>query len=217
MGVSPGPAHAGPRGPWSGRHRTPPRGGQEQGSRQPLNVHCGRPSRSRMGDGSGLVARPSRPSLVVRRSSGQRRHAHPAQLPDRTLGSPPPPRGHSPAPCPAAPGLCRPQSGGWGRALAFSGWNWVRGCWENGPDFLSLHRHCPPGQSGTESLNNSPNVNNLKIFLFNCFPCPAWGRLRWPARGGAMAAGSGAESGCQSGPRPPPPPPPPPPPGADGK
>ncbi|XP_029071813.1 sterile alpha motif domain-containing protein 11 [Monodon monoceros] len=44
------------------------------------------------------------------------------------LEAPLPPRGHSPAPCPAAPELCRPQSGGWGRGLAFSGWNW-----------------CPPG------------------------------------------------------------------------
>lgn len=56
-------------------------------------------------------------------------------------------------------------------------------------------RHCPPGQSGTESLNNSPNVNNLKIFLFNCFPCPAWGPLGWPARGrGRRPPGSSAGS-----------------------
>lgn len=31
----------------------------------------------------------------------------------------------------------------------------------------------PQGSSGTKSLNNSLNVNNLKIFLLNCFPSSA--------------------------------------------
>lgn len=42
--------------------------------------------------------------------------------------------------------------------------------------------HCPPGQSGTESLNNSPNVNNLKTFLLIAFPALPRA-ARWPARG----------------------------------
>lgn len=114
----------------------------------------------------------------------------------------PPSRDHTPASCPAAP--C-PQPSVWGARLLWleSGW----GCWERGQDFLSSHGHCPPGQRGTESLNYSPNVNNLKIFLFNCFPCPAWGRLGWPARGrGRRPPGSSAASwAVNHGPAPPPP------------
>lgn len=97
------------------------------------------------------------------------------------------------------------------RALPLAWLLWLEvgeGCWEEGRISSPYTRHCPPGQSGTESLNNSPNVNNLKIFLFNCFPCPAWGPLRWPARGrGRRPPGSSAGSrAVNHGPAPPPPP-----------
>lgn len=36
----------------------------------------------------------------------------------------------------------------------------------------------PQGNSGTKNLNNSLNVNNLKILLFNCFPSSAAGLCR---------------------------------------
>lgn len=81
------------------------------------------------------------------------------------------------------------------------------GCRERGRISSPYTRHCPPGQPGTESLNNSPNVNNLKIFLFNCFPCPAWGRLCRPARGrGRRPPGSSAASWAVNHGRAPPPP-----------
>lgn len=81
------------------------------------------------------------------------------------------------------------------------------GCRERGRISSPYTRHCPPGQPGTESLNNSPNVNNLKIFLFNCFPCPAWGRLCRAARGrGRRPPGSSAASWAVNQGRAPPPP-----------
>lgn len=97
---------------------------------------------------------------------------------------------------------------GLGRARAEFFWLEVgEGCRERGRISSPYTRHCPPGQPGTESLNNSPNVNNLKIFLFNCFPCPAWGRLCRAARGrGRRPPGSSAASWAVNQGRAPPPP-----------
>lgn len=57
------------------------------------------------------------------------------------------------------------------------------GCREGAGFPLLAQGTVPQGGLATKSLNNSPNVNNLKIFPFNCFPCPAWGRLCWPLWG----------------------------------
>lgn len=86
-----------------------------------------------------------------------------------------------------------------------SGWRRPRGA-GSGAGFPLPHRALPPGAAGAERLNNSPNVNNLEIFLFNCFPCPAWGRLSACAGAGApgsRAAGRAVNQAAAAAPPPP--------------
>lgn len=180
------------------------RRGQEEGSSQPQKVHWWK-SRRQGGRQLGLGL--------------QDLHGTPRPQ----LEAPSPSRASSPAICPSLLSLRSPTHHHRGalpsciltsQTTAQSGAAWLfwlevaEGLLRKGQDFLSLHEALfPRAVSGTESLNNSPNVNNLKIFLFNCFPCPAWGWLRWPARGrGRRLPGSSAGSwAVNHGAAPPPP------------